>query len=151
MDSKEKKKRYTKEEKQFIIDEICVYLMKGHSVRKYLRDKGKPAIPTLWKWLGEDEELAKQYARAKELWADIVFEEVVEISDGSGDDIIRDEEGKEQVNHKVIQRDRLRIDARKWALGKINPKKYGERAQIDQTTEHSGKITIVREEITSKD
>jgi hypothetical protein len=29
---------------------------------------------------------------------------------------------------------RLQIDARKWMLGKLNPKKYGDKLEVDQNT-----------------
>ena len=40
------------------------------------------------------------------------------------------EDGKVVTNHNVIQRDRLRVDARKWALSKMNPKKYGDKVDV---------------------
>jgi hypothetical protein len=41
--------------------------------------------------------------------------------------------GEEQINHNVIQRNKLQIDARKWMLGKMQPKKYGDK--LDVTTD----------------
>ena len=44
---------------------------------------------------------------------------------------IIDKDGNEVVNHNVIQRDRLRVDTRKWYLSKLNPKKYSDKIQVD--------------------
>ncbi len=33
------------------------------------------------------------------------------------------------VDHEHIQRSRLRVDARKWLMSKMAPKKYGEKLQ----------------------
>ena len=41
-----------------------------------------------------------------------------------------DENGNPRINHDVIQRDRLRVDARKWMLGKMQPKKYGDKLDV---------------------
>ena len=34
------------------------------------------------------------------------------------------------TNHNVINRDRLRVDARKWAASKLAPKKYGDASTL---------------------
>ena len=122
---------YSQEEIDSIFNIICDRIIEGESVKTILRDEDMPSSKTFWKWLNEDKEKVNQYARAKELYAESVFEDIILISDGTGDDILIDEEGKEQVNHQVIQRDRLRVDSRKWALSKMNPKKYGERVNKD--------------------
>lgn len=38
----------------------------------------------------------------------------------------------------AVQRDRLKIDARKWLLAHLNPKKWGDRIDI----EHSGNVVL---------
>ena len=60
-------------------------------------------------------DFASQYARATGLRTDVIFDEIEDIADGDGD----------------VARDRLRIDARKWSLSKMQPKKYGDRLEID--------------------
>ena len=64
--------------------------------------------------LAEDQAFSDQYARATSIRADDQFDEMFEIADGAGDP----------------QRDRLRVDTRKWALARMNPRKYGEKVQI---------------------
>jgi hypothetical protein len=48
------------------------------------------------------------------------------------------EDGREVVDHDHIQRAKLRVETRKWMLGKMAPKKYGDKQQI----EHSGNLTL---------
>lgn len=124
---------YSKKEKYKIFEKICLRIIEGEAVRTILLQDDMPAMETFWRWMKEDEELSKQYARAKELFAEGMFEDIILISDGTDDDVLIDEEGKEQINHNVIQRDRLRSDNRKWVLSKLNPKKYGDK--IDLTTD----------------
>jgi len=82
----------------------------------------------------EDEKYKNQYARAREKRADMIFEEILQIADSQGDDMgINPITGEEQINHNVIQRNKLQIDARKWMLGKMQPKKYGDK--LDVTTD----------------
>lgn len=122
---------YSKEQIETIFEEICKRIEEGEAVRTILRDKGTPSTETFYKWVDADENKSKRYARAKELMASGMFEDIVLISDGTGDDLLIDEDGVAQVNHQVIQRDRLRVDSRKWALSKLNPKKYGDRTTTD--------------------
>lgn len=84
--------------------------------------------------LNNDEELVDMYARAREIRADIIFEEILKIADAQSEDIVIDSfTGEQQVNHNVIQRNRLQIDARKWVLGKMSAK-YADNSKIDLTT-----------------
>lgn len=58
-----------------------------------------------------------------------MFEEILEIADETSRDTIDTETG-EKANTEWISRSRLRVDARKWMLSKMVPKKYGERLAI---------------------
>jgi len=90
--------------------------------------------------LSNDKELVDIYARAREIRADIIFEEILTIADSQSEDIVRDKvSGEEQINHNVIQRNRLQIDARKWVLSKMSPR-YADNSKIDITTD-GDKIT----------
>lgn len=121
---------YTPEEITEIFNSICDKIIEGQSVKSILREDKMPSSQTFWKWLKEDEEKSNQYARAKELYAESVFEDIILIADGTDEDVLTDEDGIPQTNYNIIQRDRLRIDARKWHLSKLNPKKYGEKMDL---------------------
>ena len=95
--------------------------------------KLKLSSQTFFIWVSGSDENSKQYARATNIRADLLFDEIIDISDNQGNDII-EVDGIETTNHNAIQRNRLQIDARKWVLSKMNPKKYGEKSEIDLTT-----------------
>lgn len=127
---------YTQKEIDSKFQEICERITQGESITSILR-VGNQIIskPIFFEWLAADEEKVNQYTRACEARADLIFDQVLVISDATADDIIKDPDtGMDIINHNVIQRDRLRVDARKWALSKMNPKKYGEKLQQDHTT-----------------
>lgn len=106
----------------------------GKAIRNAIKGYGMPDITTFYKWLREDEDKAKRYARACEARADSIFEEILEIADKQGQDVEgEDQFGNPIINHNVIQRNRLQIDARKWVLAKLNPKKFGDK--VDVTTQ----------------
>ena len=70
---------------------------------------------------------------ACELRPEALFERILEIADDSRGDWVEATDGW-RVNHENIQRARLRIDAIKWQLSKMYPRKYGDRI----TQEFSG-------------
>ena len=59
--------------------------------------------------------------------AELMAEEIIEISDYMGDDEYIDEHGKVKVNHENINRSRLRVDSRKWIACKLAPRIYGDK------------------------
>ena len=105
----------------------------GTSAISALR-KVKMSTATFYKLL-RDEEKLKRYARATELRAEIMAEEILTIADNTGGDTITLPDGREVTNHEVVNRDRLRVDARKWLLAKLQPKKYGDKIDVTSGNE----------------
>jgi hypothetical protein len=105
--------------------------------------KGKMSSATFYELLKDKEKLNK-YARATEMRADIMADEILEISDNVGGDIMTMKDGREVVDNAVVQRDRLRVDARKWLLAKLQPKKYGDKLDITSDNEPIGKIRLIK-------
>ena len=110
--------------KQFdegIREDICKEIIAGKSLVKVCEMKSMPSLETVYQWLASDPVFSDNYARAKELREDAVFEECLSIADDAPAD--------------EVAKARLKIDTRKWMLGKMAPKKYGDK----QTLEHTGK------------
>jgi len=123
-------------DKDIVFPLILSQIEEGFSLRSILRSEDMPGRTVFFEWIKEDEEKANQYARSCEVRADIIFDEILEIADNTENDTIYTDKG-EIANTEWINRSRLRVDSRKWMLGKMNPKKYGEKIQ----KEHSGEIT----------
>lgn len=122
---------YSKEDKEDIFNTIFKTIEDGKSLR-YALSKIPLSTKTFYEWLEKDEEKVKLYARATEERAEAILDEMIDIVDNNTNDVNVLEDGKEVVNNDVIQRSRLRYDARKWLVSKLNPKKYGDK--IDMTT-----------------
>lgn len=122
---------YSKEQKQECFNRIIKHIEEGNSLRSALDMHDMPSSQTFYIWINEDEDKSKQYARACEERSDLIFEEILGIADESYADKKILEDGKEVVDGEVVQRSRLRIDARKWMLSKMNPKKYGDRNTVE--------------------
>ena len=118
-------------------DQIIDLIAEGESVRAICRRDGMPAMSTVFRWLAEIEAFSEQYARACEVRAALIFDEVLDISDtpmmgekrkvisggGDGDKI-------EVMEGDMIEHRRLQIDARKWVLARMAPKKYGDKLDL---------------------
>ena len=90
-----------------------------------------------------NEKRLQDYARARELQADFIADQIIDISnDKTGDTMIiyKDGEPIEVEDKEFVSRSKLKIDARKWIASKLKPKKYGDKLEVDQKTELSGKI-----------
>jgi hypothetical protein len=117
-----------------LFDEICeqiAYSDKGLvSICKSFDINAK----SFYDWLSKDEDLRNKYARAREIQADYLADQIIEISDETHSDKSFNEDGYEVTNHEVIARSRLRVDARKWKASKLYPKKYADRVDTDLTS-----------------
>lgn len=79
-----------------------------------------PVLSTVTLWLSKHEEFSVQYARAREIQAEVLAEDAMNIADAAVED------------SAAVAKARLQVDARKWYASKVAPKKYGERVQHDQ-------------------
>lgn len=98
---------------------ICERIAEGESLRSICRDETMPPLRTVFDWLTSNEGFSQHYAIARETQADTLADEIVGIADDTSGD---------------AQRDRLRVDARKWVASKLKPRRYGDRVHA----EHSG-------------
>ena len=126
---------YSEEQRQQIFDDICELIISGKSLRFALNKVSIPA-KTFFVWLRDNEVLSKQYARATTERAELMFEDMFDIADDGSNDWMEKKNEKGEfigwsINGEHIQRSRVRIDTRKWALSKMMPKKYGDMIKID--------------------
>lgn len=117
------------------IDQKCteIFLLmetEGLSIRKILQRSDMPSNKEFCRWIKKNEDLSKHYARAREERAEFIFDEILEIADNSNADAWIDDAGQTKIDGEAIQRSKLKIDARKWMLGKMQPKKYGDKMDV---------------------
>lgn len=122
---------------QELFDTICDRIATGESLRSVCKDDAMPNQTTVFKWLANSDILSKQYARAREAQADAIFDEALDIADDSRNDWMERNDPENPgwiANGEHIQRARLRIDTRKWMAGKLRPKTYGDKLEVDNTS-----------------
>ncbi len=119
---------------QEIFDAICEHIADGKSLRSICLKDGMPSKTSVMRWLMENEALRDQYTRARELQADVLADETLDIADDATNDWMESRSDAGSVGYRLngehIQRSKLRIDQRKWMAGKLRPKVYGDRVAI---------------------
>lgn len=108
---------------------ICAEMAEGKSFRKICLQDGYPALPTLMRWLNENQLFREQTNYARAYREDFLFEDGLEKSDDTSGDFY-ELNGKRLPNNANVQRSRLMVETRKWFLSKLNPKRFGERLDV---------------------
>lgn len=112
-----------------IKDLICEGIATGKSLSAICRDN-LIVQSSVYSQLSKDEEFAERYARARERQADFYADEIIELADSCSGSL-------EDSN-----RTRLQIDARKWACGKLHPRKYSDKASVEVTGKDGTPISM---------
>lgn len=118
--------------------DICKRIAEGESVRSIVKDELMPSSSSIFRWLLDDDKkhFWEQYEKARNIQAELMFDELLEIADDGTNDWMEKEskagDSYTVLNSEAIGRSRLRVDTRKWYLSKVLPKKFGEK--IDLTT-----------------
>ncbi len=116
---------------QGVADKICSLIAEGKSVRAIGKMDGLPSSTTIFNWLMSNDKFLEQYTRARDVQADVLADEIIDIADDSScDTVIDPQSGKPLTDHEAIARSRLRVDARKWIASKLKPKKYGDKIAV---------------------
>lgn len=130
--------KYTEE----LADEICTRIMRGDSALKIVSAMHLTE-PMLYRWLREKEDFRQKYTHAREVQADVLAEEIVSIADEleieakyQGETVTFD------VSATAVQRNRLRVDARKWYASKLAPKKYGDKLDTIVSGPDGGPVQV---------
>lgn len=104
-----------------------------------------PSHGTIFNWLANKKEFLDLYTRAKEIQAENIADEMLEIADDGSNDfmtIVKGNESYEVENKEVTNRSRLRIETRKWLLSKLLAKKYGDKLDLSSLGEKINQVQI---------
>lgn len=134
-EAKPKKGRPTKKT-DALVKKFCDGLTEGKSALM-MCSECEISWQTLSQWLQHDEDFREKYRVAREVQADYLAEQTLDIADedpllaitaqgGANDgDVIR-------VDGAAVQHQKLRIDTRKWYASIVAPRKYGTRVNQQQ-------------------
>jgi len=118
---------------QELADKICEMISNSaHGLRK-ICDDNNISYAIIKVWLKTNPEFLAQYEKAKQDQCDVLADEILAIADNKDDDYTQGEFGK-VGNSTNVARARLQIDARKWIASKLKPKKWGDKVDVDLTS-----------------
>lgn len=118
-----------------LIEQILTDMAAGMSLKRSCVKNGVgDRYDSLMRLIHRDKQIRAVYDDARELWAESFLDDTIEIADDSSED--RLENGR--INHEVVNRSKLRIDARWRAMGAMVKKRFGDHKHV----EHEGNITL---------
>jgi len=113
-------------------NQILALMYEGSSAIKACEKLGVP-WGTLWHWRKDHPDFAGRYDIAREACLDFWAEQILaDAADESRDAPVFNGKGDSPSNTAVL-RDKLKVDAKKWILSKLAPKKYGEKITQELT------------------
>ncbi len=121
-----------------LVDEICEAIENSvRGIDHICRANDRfPVAQTFRRWLKQYPDLRAKYALAKEVQADKIADETIEIAYDDRKDwkTIIDEDGEQKIVFvaESVARARLKVDTLKWHASKLAPKKYSD----TKNTEH---------------
>lgn len=118
---------------QEIAVQICTRIAEGEGLIQICKDPDLPAVSTVYRWIAGNPDFQRLYELAREDQADTLGDQIIDISDEAPIIVKRDDNGEEVevvLDAAAIQRQRLRVDARKFVAAKLKPKKWGDRTEI---------------------
>jgi hypothetical protein len=91
--------------------------------------------------MAKDEEFAKRFAHAREIGFDVIAEETLAIANTPVEGVRIEETdiGTKTVKEDALGHRKLQIETRLKLLAKWNPKKYGDKLDLN----HAGGISLV--------
>ena len=120
--------KYTPE----LADEICQRLAEGEPLRAICRDEHMPSWRAVYDWIAKDKDFASRIAHAREAGFDAIAEQCLDIADDERHDWLLTKKGV-ITNDVAIGRAKLQVETRLKLLAKWNPKKYGDKQDINLT------------------
>jgi hypothetical protein len=141
---------YSQDDKNNIFKNVCARIAEGEALSVILRsDDSFPSRQTFYDWIESSADFIDKYARATQYRADVMFEDMITISNTEQETIktVFDGEKTTIIKEDHHQSRKLQIDTIKWALSKMQPKKYGDKIDL---TNAGGKfesnITVTKSE-----
>lgn len=128
----------TKNEWDAIVDSLESWIANGETLRAFCRQDGMPSFQRVYEWLKTDEDAAGRIARARDIGEDAIAQECLDIADTPilGEETKVDSDGSilEVKRSDMLGHRKLQIDTRLKLLAKWNPRKYGDKMQVDNTS-----------------
>lgn len=137
---------------QTTVDHICERIAEGEPLRQICREDGMPAWRTVYSWMSVNDEFAARFARARDIGEEAIGQECLDIADNAANDWMEkfDQHGEcigWQLNGDHVQRSKLRIETRLKLLAKWNPKKWGDKVDMNHGGQKDNPIQALFQQV----
>ena len=125
-----------------LASEIIRRLSDGEPLAQICRLKKMPDCSTVWDWEQKYPQFSQGIARARKLGFDCIAADALRIADTPVEGLIKKqtEKGLEVTREDMLGHRRLQVETRLKLLAKWDPKRYGEKLEVENSGET--KITI---------
>ena len=113
-----------------MVDKVCEAIATGQSVNELSKTNNFPDHSTIYKWLAKYPDFAEKYERAREKQAEIYANQIIDIADNCRPD------------SDSAAKAKLQVEARKWIIAKLLPKKYGDKVTLQGDKDNPIQISL---------
>jgi len=107
-----------------IFERVIEDIYRGRSLQSLIKDDHRViSYEDFLQWIKREPTRYERFKEAQEMRTEFIASEILEIADGI--------DSIEPASDDTINRDRLRIDTRKWLISAHNKKRYGEVKQVE--------------------
>lgn len=140
--------KYTPE----LATEIVLRISKGEPLRQICRDEHMPHWTVVYDWQTADKEFSLRIAHARELGEEAIAQECIEIADNATNDWMANNSTSPnaepyRLNGEHVQRSKLRIETRLKLLAKWNPRKWGEKVDLNHGVQPENPLATMLQRI----
>ncbi|WP_315831078.1 hypothetical protein [Bradyrhizobium prioriisuperbiae] len=123
-----------------LADAICRELSAGRSLTDICHDAGMPDEASVRLWAHDDRKgFGARYRQARQFGYETLADEMLDIADDSRNDFVERRKANGEVtlvaDQEAITRARLRVETRRWLLGRMLPKTYGDELDVTAADE----------------
>jgi len=128
--------KYTPE----LADAIVEWIAEGKTLREFCRQDGMPSHMSVYRWMEADKDFAFRFAHARVEGEELIGQECLAIADTPLEGVETKVDGNgtviEMKRSDMLGHRKLQIETRLKLLAKWNPKKWGDKVDLN----HSGKV-----------
>jgi len=107
-----------------IFERVIEDVYRGRSLQSLIEDDHRVvSYEDFLRWVKREPTRHERFKEAQEMRTEFLAGEILEIADGI--------ESVDPTSNDTVNRDKLRIDTRKWLMSAHNKKRYGETKQIE--------------------
>lgn len=133
------------------LEDIFCDIAMGKAVKDAVDERGLNTN-SFYKLVLNDPITKEMYDNALKIQAETMADEIIEIADFKENDQWFDDTKKMwKTNNEVVNRSRLKVDARKWKMAKLHSKRFGDKVQQDITAnivvDHAARLEEARKRV----